>query len=45
MTTKEDAKKRAIFLKKLREEHKESVARSQALLKEQKAVRTVEETF
>ena len=39
MTTKEDAKKRAIFLKKLREEHKETVARTQALLKEQKAVR------
>jgi len=39
MTTKEDAKKRAIFLKKLREEHKETVARSQELLKEQKAVR------
>ena len=39
MTTKEDAKKRAIFLKKLREEHKETVARSQELLKEQKAIR------
>ena len=39
MTTKEDAKKRAIFLKKLREEHKETVTRTQALLKEQKAVR------
>jgi predicted transcriptional regulator len=39
MTTKEDAKKRAIYLKKLREEHKETVARTQTLLKEQKAVR------
>ena len=39
MTTKEDAKKRAIFLKKLREEHKETVTRTQALLKEQKVVR------
>lgn len=39
MTTKEDAKKRAIFLKKLREDHKETVTRTQALLKEQKAVR------
>jgi predicted transcriptional regulator len=39
MSVKEDAKKRAIFLKKLREEHKETVARSQELLKEQKAVR------
>jgi hypothetical protein len=39
MTTKEDAKKRAVFLKELREDHKETVARTQALLKEQKAVR------
>ena len=39
MITKEDAKTRAIFLKKLREEHKETVTRTQALLKEQKAVR------
>jgi predicted transcriptional regulator len=39
MTTKEDAKKRAIFLKKLREEHKDTVARTQALLKEQQATR------
>ena len=39
MTTKEDAKKRAIFLKRLREEHKETVTRSQGLLKAQKAVR------
>ncbi len=39
MSSKEDAKKRAIFLKKLREEHKETVSRTQALLKEQKALR------
>lgn len=39
MTSKEDAKKRAILLKRLREEHKETVARTQALLKEQKAIR------
>ena len=39
MTMKEDAKQRAIFLKKLREEHKETVARTQALLKEQQATR------
>ena len=39
MSRREDAKKRAIFLKKLREEHKETVTRTQALLKEQKAVR------
>ncbi len=39
MTTKEDAKKRAILLKRLREEHKETVTRTQALLKEQKAIR------
>lgn len=39
MTTKEDAKKRAIMLKRLREEHKESVTRTQTLLKEQKAIR------
>ena len=39
MTTKEDAKKRAIMLKGLREEHKETVTRTQALLKEQKALR------
>jgi predicted transcriptional regulator len=39
MTTKEDAKKRGILLKRLREEHKETVARAQALLKEQKAFR------
>lgn len=39
MTSKEDAKKRAILLKKLREEHKETAAATQALLKEQKAIR------
>ncbi|MFN2277075.1 MAG: winged helix-turn-helix domain-containing protein [Candidatus Promineifilaceae bacterium] len=39
MTIKEDAKQRAIFLKKLREAHKETVARTQALLKEQQATR------
>jgi predicted Rossmann fold nucleotide-binding protein DprA/Smf involved in DNA uptake len=39
MTPKENAKKRAIFLKKLREEHKETVARTQTLLKEQQATR------
>jgi predicted transcriptional regulator len=39
MKNKEEAKKRAILLKRLREEHKETVARTQALLKEQKAIR------
>ena len=39
MTTREDAKKRAILLKRLREEHKETVTRTQALLREQKAIR------
>ena len=39
MTNKEAAKKRAILLKRLREEHKETVTRTQALLKEQKAIR------
>ena len=39
MTTKEDAKNRAIMLKRLREEHQETVTRTQALLKEQKATR------
>jgi predicted transcriptional regulator len=39
MSTKEEAKKRTILLKGLREEHKETVARTQALLKEQKAIR------
>lgn len=39
MSSKEDAKKRGIFLKRLREEHKETVTATQALLKEQKALR------
>lgn len=39
MSTKEDAKTRAILLKRLRAEHQETVERTQALLKEQKAVR------
>ncbi|MCA9934538.1 MAG: helix-turn-helix transcriptional regulator [Ardenticatenaceae bacterium] len=37
--TKEDAKKRAIFLKNLRAQHEETVERTQTLLKEQKAIR------
>lgn len=36
---KENAKKRAILLKRLREEHKETVARTQATFKEHKALR------
>lgn len=36
---REDAKKRAIMLKKLREAHKETVATAQAKLKAQQAVR------
>ncbi len=39
MSTKEDAKKRGALLKRLREEHKETVQHAQALLKEQKALR------
>ena len=39
MTTKEEAKKRGIFLRRLREEHKETVASTQLLLREQKAIR------
>ncbi|MCA9956144.1 MAG: helix-turn-helix transcriptional regulator [Ardenticatenaceae bacterium] len=39
MSTKEDAKTRAIFLKRLREQHKETVDKAQARLKEQKAIR------
>lgn len=39
MSTKEDAKRRAIFLKRLRHEHQESVTRAQVLLREQKALR------
>jgi len=39
MSNKEDAKKKAQVLKRLREDYKESVTRTQALLKEQKAIR------
>ena len=39
MTTKEEAKARTNMLKQLREEHKETITRTQALLKEQKALR------
>ncbi len=39
MSNKEDAKKRGQMLKRLREEHKETVQRTQALLKEQNALR------
>ena len=39
MTSKEAAKARGILLKRLREEHQETVAQTQALLKEQKAIR------
>lgn len=39
MKKQQDAKQRAILLKKLREEHKETVASTQELLKEQKALR------
>ena len=39
MSNKEDAKKKAEILKRLREDHKEGVTRTQALLKEQKAIR------
>jgi predicted Rossmann fold nucleotide-binding protein DprA/Smf involved in DNA uptake len=39
MSTKEEAKKRTNLLKSLREEHQDTVARTQAWLKEQKAVR------
>lgn len=39
MSTKEEAKKRSILLKELREKHEATVARTQALLKEQKAIR------
>ncbi len=37
--SKEDAKKRAALLKRLREEHKERVGQTQARLKEQKTIR------
>jgi len=39
MSNKEDTKKKAQVLKRLREDYKESVTRTQALLKEQKAIR------
>jgi hypothetical protein len=39
MSEKENARKRAETLKQLREEHKETIARTQALLKEQQAIR------
>lgn len=39
MSSKQAAKARGILLKRLREEHKETVGRTQALLKEQKALR------
>ena len=39
MTTREDAKKRTAMLKRLREAHKDTVAATQTLLKEQKALR------
>ena len=39
MTARIDAKQRSAALKQLREQHKDSVERTQALLKEQQAVR------
>lgn len=39
MSNQEDAKSRAIFLKRLREQHKGSADRAQALLKAQQAIR------
>jgi predicted Rossmann fold nucleotide-binding protein DprA/Smf involved in DNA uptake len=39
MGNREDARNRAQVLKHLREDHKEGVTRTQALLKEQKAIR------
>jgi len=39
MGNKEDAKKKVEILKRLRQDYKDSVARTQALLKEQKAIR------
>lgn len=38
MSNREEAKKRTEMLKRLRDEHSETVARTQALLKEQKRV-------
>jgi len=40
MSEREEAKKKAEILKRVREDHKDSVARTQALLKEQKAIRS-----
>jgi hypothetical protein len=39
MSNKEDAKKRTAMLKRLREEHRDTVERTQDLLKEQNAIR------
>jgi hypothetical protein len=39
MIAKEEAKKRSETLKRLREDHRETVERTQALLKEQNAIR------
>jgi predicted transcriptional regulator len=39
MSKREDAKRRAETLKRLREDYKEGVTRTQALFKEQKAIR------
>lgn len=39
MSSKEEAKKRTQMLKQLREEHKETVGKTQALLKEQNTTR------
>lgn len=39
MSNKEEAKKRTQLLKQLREEHKDTVEQTQALLKEQQATR------
>jgi DNA-directed RNA polymerase specialized sigma subunit len=40
MSNREEAKKRSEMLKRLRDEHSQSVARTQALLKEQKRIQT-----
>jgi predicted transcriptional regulator len=39
MSNREDAKKKAEMLKRLRDDYKDNVARTQVLLKEQKAIR------
>lgn len=39
MTTREEARKRSETLKRLREDHRETVDRTQALLKEQNTIR------